>query len=86
MTCRGGVDVVISRFTLISAKDLAGAIRSAHRLLKPGGLMIAIESSYGLAQALNTSPAMQGFCERMIVWYRRAGSSPDLGPRLWKPL
>ena len=82
----GGVDVVVSRFTLISAKDLAGAIRSAHHMLKPGGLMIAIESSYGLAQALNTSPAMTGFSERMIAWYRRAGSSPDLGPQLWKPL
>lgn len=82
----GGVDVVFSRFTLISVKDLAGAIRSAHRMLKPGGLMIAIESSYGLAQALNTSPAMTGFCERMIAWYRRAGSTPDLGPQLWKPL
>ena len=24
------------------------------------------------------------FCERLTSWYRRAGSSPDLGPRLWQ--
>jgi hypothetical protein len=45
--------------------------------------MVAIESSYSVALALCTSPTMAAFCRRMMRWYGRAGSDPDLGPQLW---
>lgn len=76
-------DMILSRFTMISAKDPLSAIRTAHRALKPGGLMVAIESSYSVAQTLCTSPTMAEFCTRMKRWYGLAGSDPDLAPRLW---
>ena len=78
------MDVVFSRFTLISAKHPDQAIRNALKLLRPGGRMVAIESSYSLALAMNTSPVMDEVCERLIAWYRRAGSRPDEGLELWR--
>lgn len=80
----GQFDVVLSRFTLISAEEPQSAMRNAFRILAAGGRFIAIESCYGVAQAINTSPAMLEFCERLTSWYRRAGSSPYLGPHLWQ--
>ena len=79
-----GVDVIFTRFTLISAKHPDQAIRNAWKLLRPGGRMVAIESSYSLALAMNTSPVMDEVCKRLIAWYRRAGSRPDEGLELWR--
>ena len=76
-------DMVLSRFILISATDPWSAICNAHRALKSGGLMVAIESSHTVAQTLCTSPTMADFCRRMMRWCGRIGSDPKLGPRLW---
>jgi SAM-dependent methyltransferase len=81
-----GFDALVGRFVLMHQADAAGTLRAAARHVRPGGIVVMIESAFSACVAgyhsLPHSPVydrMLGIMTRLI---RAAGADPAMGLRL----
>jgi SAM-dependent methyltransferase len=82
----GPFDAIIGRLVLMYVPDPAAVLRTQAALLRPGGVVVAIEFDLDSARALPPTPLVT----QALSWLREAfiaaGIDPALGPRLWAML
>ncbi|KAI6496398.1 putative Hybrid PKS-NRPS biosynthetic cluster [Pyricularia oryzae] len=72
---RGAYDVVVAANVLHIAPDVAAALRRIRSLLRPGGFLVAVEPTGGLAQVQLILGGLEG-------WWLAADGCRTVGPQL----
>ena len=80
------VDALVGRFVLMHQADPAGTLRAAARHVRPGGLVVMLESHMSASVAgVHSCPHAPTY-DRIMGWLvavvRAAGAYPDMGLRL----
>jgi ubiquinone/menaquinone biosynthesis C-methylase UbiE len=78
----GRFDAVVSRFLLLYLPDPAATLRTAARLVRPGGFVLAQESIMSLARTFPELPLAGTVTGWLLAAFRAAGADPDVGARL----
>lgn len=78
-------DQVVIRFLLEHVDDPVAVLRSAHRILRPGGRIVVIEGDHGPTSLHPDDPAAHEAIACQVTLQRRLGGDPMIGRRL-RPL
>lgn len=82
----GPFDAVVGRLVLMYAPDPSVLLRRQAEALAPGGIVAVLELDVGSCRSLPEVPLVRWMAGLVGEAFRRAGTDPELGPRLWPTL
>ena len=78
----GPFDAIVERLVLWTVPDPAALLRRQATVLRPGGLVVAIEEDLSTIRSLPQTPFGTQVKSRLVEAFAKAGM-PMAGPRLW---
>jgi SAM-dependent methyltransferase len=80
----GRFDAIVGRFVLMHQSDPAATLRAAARALRPGGVVVMIESHMAILQKGEHSWPHSALYDRIVKWKSQvvAGAGADIGAGL----